>query len=201
MIDGGNVATAEPEKGHIIDREKLSVDWPTHAHDPAFWQELGRSVATFGLMEEMLGKAIFALTGNKAYDPEAEPDAFQQWIKTLEKALTDQLGGLIESYAKALKENERTKCNDYAVLINELKEAKDIRNVLCHGSWGNPDDHGRTIPKFVNKKLKVFETPVDVDFLKQTHDACKHLICDILDSITAVGYKFPGSDSPGEAIW
>lgn len=193
--------TAEPEKGHIIDRDKLPADWPTHAHDSAFWQELGRTVATFGFMEEMLGKAIFALTGNKAYDPEGEPDAFEKWIKTLEKALTDQLGGLIDNYAKALAENDRTKGNDYTALITALKEAKDIRNVLCHGSWDKPDDQGRTTPKFVNRKLDVFQTPVDIGFLKQTRDASKHLICDILDSITSVGYNFPGSGSPGAKIW
>jgi hypothetical protein len=192
---------AEGQNGYVIDREKLNGDFPTHAHEGVFWQELGRTVAAFGMIEEMLAKAIFALTGAREFDPEGDPAVFAEWIKTLEKALTGQLGGLIIEYEKALVANERTKGNDYSALLAELKKAKDIRNVLCHGSWDKPDDQGRSIPKFVNNKLMVFETPVDIHFLKQTRFAVRDLICDILDSVTAVGYKFPGSDSPGERIW
>ena len=121
--------------------------------------------------------------------------------QTLEKALTDQLGGLIIAYEKALAENTRTKGTDYSTLLDELKKAKEIRNALCHGSWDKPDGQGRVFPKFVNRKLLVFETPVDVGFLKQARSALRHLICDILDSVTSVGYQFPGSGSSGEQVW
>lgn len=192
---------AEAPKGHIIDRDKLNVDFPTQCHESGFWEELGRTVAAFGCIEEMLGKAIFALTGAKEFDPEGDPEAFNEWIKTLEKALTDQLEGLIISYEKALTENQRTKGNDYSTQIAELRQAKDIRNALCHGSWDKPDNQGRSVPKFVNRKLMIFETPVDVKFLRQTRSALRHVICDILDSVTSVGYQFPGSGSPGEQLW
>lgn len=195
------MSEGEKPKCYLIDRDKLDANYPTHCHDHEFWAQLGRTVAAFGFIEEMLGKAIFALTGAKEFDPKGDPDAFDAWIKTLEKALTDQLGSLIVAYEKALIENPRTKGNDYSALIDELKKAKDIRNALCHGSWGKPDDHGRTVPKFVNRKLMVFDTPMDVGFLEQTRSALRHLICDILDSVTAVGYQFPGSDSPGEQLW
>lgn len=192
---------AEAPKGHIIDRDKLHVDFPTQCHESGFWEELGRTVAAFGCIEEMLGKAIFALTGAKEFDPEGDPEAFNEWIKTLEKALTDQLGGLIISYEKALAENQRTKGNDYSTQLAELRQAKDIRNALCHGSWDKPDKQGRSVPKFVNRKLMIFETPVDVKFLRKTRSALRHLICDVLDSVTSVGYQFPGSGSPGEQLW
>lgn len=191
----------EKEYGHIIAREELPVDYPTHAHSAQFWEELGRTVAAFGFLEEMLGKAIFALTGMKEFDPEADPDAFGEWIKTLEKALTDQLGGLVLAYEKALAENDKTKGQDYAGLIKELKKAKDIRNVLCHGSWGKPDDQGRTLPKFVNRKIAVFETLVDIEFLQTTRKAVVNLTCDVLDSVTSLGFQFPGSESPGKVLW
>lgn len=187
--------------GHIIDRDKLHADFPTHFHEPAFWDELGRTVAAFGFIEEMLGKAIFALTGAKEFDPEGDPEAFSEWMKTLEKALTDQLGCLINSYEKALAENPRTKDSDYGAYISALKEAKEIRNVLCHGSWDKPDGQGRSVPRFVNRKLLIFETPVDVQFLRQTRAELRHIICDILDTVTSVGYQFPGSSSPGEQLW
>ena len=195
-----------PEKerhgGHIIAREKLPVDYPTHAHSAQFWEELGRTVAVFGFLEEMLGKAIFALTGMNEFDPEADPDAaFGEWIKMLEKALTDQLGGLILTYERALAENEKTKGEDCAGLIKELKEAKDIRNVLCHGSWGKPDDEGRTVPKFVNRKLAPFDTQIDIEFLRTTRKAVVGLTCDVCDSVTSLGFQFPGSKSPGQVLW
>ena len=105
------------------------------------------------------------------------------------------------SYEKALGENERTKGTDFTVLIAELRNAKDIRNALCHGSWDKPDDQGRAVPKFVNRKLMIFDTPIDIGFLKETRAALTSLTCDILDSVTSVGIQFPGSDSPGEILW
>jgi len=195
------VNEAAGSKGHVIDRDKLHVDYPTQFHSSVFWEELGRTIAAFGFIEEMLGKAIFALTGAKEFDPEGDPEALSEWIKTLEKALTDQLGGLIASYERALAENPRTKGGDYGRQLAELREAKEIRNVLCHGSWEKPDDAGRSVPKFVNRKLLVFQTPVDVKFLRQTRAAVRHIACDILDSVTGVGYQFPGSESPGEQLW
>ncbi|GGI92746.1 hypothetical protein GCM10007973_31320 [Polymorphobacter multimanifer] len=191
----------EQHRGHIIAREKLPDDYPTNAHSAQFWEELGRTVAVFGFLEEMLGKAIFALTGMKEFDPDADPDALSEWIKTLEKTLTDQLGGLLFAYKKALAENDKTKGQDYEGLIDNLMNAKDIRNVLCHGSWGKPDDQGKTLPKFVNRKLAVFETLVDIDFLRATRKAVVGLACDVLDTVTSLGFQFPGSESPGQVIW
>jgi hypothetical protein len=195
------VPETEGQKGHIIDRDKLHGDFPTQFHDSELWEELGRTVATFGFLEEMLGKAIYALTGAKEFDPEGDPEAFNEWIKTLEKALTDQLGGLIISYERALAENQWTKGHDYSAQIAELQQAKDIRNALCHGSWDKPDSQGRTVPKFVNRKLNVFDTAIDVQFLKQTRSGLRHIICNVLDSVTSVGNQFPGSGSPGEQLW
>ena len=124
----------EKPKGHFINRDQLHADFPTQFQDSVFWEELGRTIATFGFIEGALAKAIFALTGSKEFDPKGEPEAFNAWIKTLEKALTDQLGGLINTYEKALAENPRTMKHDFSKLIAELKEAKEIRNALCHGS-------------------------------------------------------------------
>ena len=186
---------------YVIDRDELDPDFPTQFQSTELWEELGRTVSSFGFLEEMLGKAIYALTGTEEFDPEGAPEAFNNWIKTLEKALTGTLGALIIRYAQALSENQRTKGNDCSDQIAGLEQAKDIRNALCHGSWGKPDHEGRTVPKFVNRKLAIFELPVDCDFLRQTRAALRHMICDVLDSVTSVGYQFPGSSSPGEQLW
>jgi hypothetical protein len=47
----------------IVCTTALPPSFPTQAHSPAFWEALGRAVATVGFLEETLGKAIFAYTG------------------------------------------------------------------------------------------------------------------------------------------
>src|SRR5947209_8488671 len=87
------------------DFDKLPVQFPTHLHPAEFWEALGRVVATFGFLEETLGKAIFSFTATLQY-PETEIQAaYEKWLPTLQRALSDPLGGLIDSYGKAVREN------------------------------------------------------------------------------------------------
>ena len=39
-----------------------------------FWENLGRTIATFGFLEEVLGKAIFVFSATTPY-PESEVEA------------------------------------------------------------------------------------------------------------------------------
>src|ERR1017187_2536190 len=92
-------------KRFFIDRNSLPAQFPTHTHPPLFWEILGRTIATFGFLEEVLGKAIFAFTATARY-PESEVEAaFEKWLPTLERALIDQLAGLIDTYGKAVRNN------------------------------------------------------------------------------------------------
>ena len=99
------MASKSETKRFIVDHKKLPSGYPTHLHSAAFWEALGRAVATFGLLEETLGKAIFSFTATRSI-PEDEFDSeFQKWLPTLERAFTDPLGGLITSYEKAVRSN------------------------------------------------------------------------------------------------
>lgn len=60
-----DVTNESKVKGFVVDIDKLPANFPTHRHDPAFWEALGRTVATFGFLEEVLGKAIFAFTATR----------------------------------------------------------------------------------------------------------------------------------------
>lgn len=62
----------------LIDRSRLPALLPTLP--PAFWEQLGRTVAAFGFLEEMLGKAIFALTGNRKYEAHEIEKAYEEWL-------------------------------------------------------------------------------------------------------------------------
>jgi hypothetical protein len=57
-------------KRFAVDIDRLPLHFPTHRHDAAFWEALGRAVATFGFLEEVLGKAIFALTATRKIAPD-----------------------------------------------------------------------------------------------------------------------------------
>ena len=49
----------------IVDFKNLPQMFPTNRHEPQFWEMLGRTVATYGFLEETLGKAIFSFTATR----------------------------------------------------------------------------------------------------------------------------------------
>lgn len=139
--------------------------FPTHKHEPLFWEHLGRVVATFGFLEETLGKAIFAFTATRPYSEQAARRAYNNWLPKLEKALSDQLWNLIEVYGKVVREHPKATVEDLDGLLKQLKEAAKVRNVICHGSWRVPDVDGASVPFFVNRHSECFETPIGIAFL------------------------------------
>ncbi len=190
----------EPQR-FIVDFSQLPDFYPTHRHEPKFWEALGRTVATFGFLEEILRKAIFAFTATREY-PESEVQAaLLSWLPTIEKALSDQLGNLIGSYDEAVNNNAQSTITNLDELIHDLRDAAKIRNVLCHGSWGLPDNLGRSVPFFVSRNNEVFDTAIDVQFLNQLQQKVAELACAVISSVEHMGWTFPGSNGPGKPIW
>ncbi|MGB3469426.1 MAG: hypothetical protein WBA51_01220 [Erythrobacter sp.] len=187
--------------GYIADVSSLPVDFPTHLHDPEVWEELGRTIATFGFLEETLGNAIFAFSATTEYSEEAIAEALEGWLGQLEKALTDTLGAKIDAYAKVVKANGKLKMDSFDKLIDDLREASRLRNVLSHGSWQVPNKDGASRVKFVNRKMLVFDSLMDAAFLKQTREAAAELAVHVINTVTVMGWRFPGSNGPGETIW
>lgn len=85
---------ADEAKRSIIDRDNLPPLFPTHRHSPEFWEHLGRTISTYGFLEEVLGKAIFAFTAGRVDGHDEIDAAYQTWFPQLERALTDQLWNL-----------------------------------------------------------------------------------------------------------
>jgi len=192
----------EPEpKRFVVNFQELPPDFPTHKHSSEFWEALDRTVATFGFLEETLGKAIFSFTATRRIPPNELEAEFEKWLPTLQRALIDPLGGLIDSYAKVVRANSCATITNLDDLLDNLRKASAIRNVLCHGSWRISDKEGRSLPLFVNKKREVFQTPMDVAYLKQVQRHVAELICDVVSSVTHMGWQFPGSNGPGFPIW
>ena len=59
-----------------IDRDILHAEWPLTRDTSTFWEELGRTVAAFGYLENELTSACYTLTAPPAdvSDPPARPD-------------------------------------------------------------------------------------------------------------------------------
>ena len=184
----------------IIDRDKLPPSFPTHRHSPQFWEQLGRTIATFGFLEEVLGKAIFAFTATLKYSSDEIEAAYQAWLPQLERALTDQLWNLAESYGQAAHNNPATTTENVDELVEDVKRATVIRNVLCHGSWRTPNADGASLPLFVNRQKQVFDTAIDIAYLKQVQAHVVELACNVMDSVTHMGWRFPGGAGPGKPI-
>lgn len=185
----------------VINQSALPVDFPTHAHESEFWESLGRTVGTFGFLEEVLLKAIFAFTATTEYSETEIEEAYSKWVPKIERSLSDQLGALIDTYGKAVRDNSNATIENLDDLLNDLRAASKIRNVLCHGSWRMPNSNGASVPFFVNRQAEVFEAPIDVSFLNQVHKHAVELICAVVNTVTHMGWQFPSSNGPGKAVW
>lgn len=185
----------------VVDKGKLPDGFPTHLLPAGFWEQLGRAVGTFGALEEVLGKAVFALTGTRRCEESEAPQALATWEKTLQQSLTDTLRPLIDSFERAVRGHPDATIENLDDLLAALREASRLRNVLCHGSWRAPDEHGRSRPHFVETRLGVFDTAVDVPFLQQTQRHVAELVAEVITVVTHMGIRFPGSDGSGKPVW
>jgi uncharacterized protein YutE (UPF0331/DUF86 family) len=189
-----------------IDRGTLPALFPTHTHSKLFWERLGRTIATCGFLEEVLRKAIFLFTATRRYSADEIEGAYEAWLPILERALTAPLSNLAESYGKAVRENQDSTIKNVEELVGKLKKAATIRNILCHGSWRIPDAEGRSLPSF-NKRnkaldyIEVCETKFDTQSLRKVQDEVLGLACDVIDTVTQMGWQFPGGGGPGETVW
>lgn len=192
---------AEETKRFIVDNDRLPALYPTHRHPAQFWEHLGRVVATFGFLEEILKRAIFAFTAPRRHGSLEEYEAAcDAWLLQLKQALTDQLWSLAVKYGKAVRNNPDSTVN-VDKLVRDIKEATTLRNALCHGSWRIPDEVGKSLPLFITKKHKKFDTPIDIEFLRTVQRDVAELACDVVASVVDMGWQFPGRPGPGKTIW
>lgn len=191
--------TDEPRR-YAVDCKNQPAHFPTHKHSAKFWEALGRTVATFGFLEEILGKAIFSFTATRKI-PKDELDAeYEKWLPTLQRALNDPLGALINSYGKAVRGHDGAAVENLDELLGNLREASTLRNVLCHGSWRAPDDKGRSIPLYVDRCNRMFQDAIDVAYLQRVQQHTAELVCAVMNTVAQMGWQFPGSTGPGKPI-
>jgi hypothetical protein len=193
--------THEKTVRYFVDPNGLPDRFPTHKHEAAFWESLGRAIATFGFLEEVLGKAIFSFTATRPYEETEIQQAYSEWLPKLERALIDPLGNLIDTYGKAVRDNPNAVIDNFDDLLNDLRKASQMRNILCHGSWGLPDTNGASVPFFVNRQKEIVDSAMDRQFIDQVQRHAANLACAVINTVTQMGWQFPGSAGPGKTIW
>ena len=99
-----------------------------------------------------------------------------------------------------MRENPATTTDNIHELVEQIKNATVVRNVLCHGSWRAPDANGASVPHFVNRQLEKWDTAVDVDFLQKVQADVAELACEVINTVTHMGWQFPGGAGPGPPI-
>lgn len=162
----------------------------------------GRAVATFGFLEEMLKRAVLALTGTVSA-PEDEGEAaaaVQDWGDLLQRSIVNPLNPLIDTFGKAARLHPESRHQNLAEFVADLRAAAKVRNLICHGSWGAPDENGASVPFYVTGKpgqQQVCDTPVTVAWLDQLQAHTAELACEVINAVTHIGYRFPGGSGAG----
>ena len=186
----------------VVSRASLPPNWPIDYLSSEFCESLGRAVATFGYLEKVLGKAILVFVSTREFGTADELESqLESLYEKLDIALTGSLGALIDQYESAVKSHQENPVLNFEELLKDLREAARLRNVICHGLWRHPDSEGASLPYFVTQKKKEKVTsPMNRDDLDKTQQQVAGLICAIIDSVTSMGWKFPGLHSPGRRL-
>ena len=190
---------------YVVARERMDPRWPTHACPAEFWEELGRTIAKFGFLEDCLKRANLAITATQKFKSvEEATEAFRKWQRSLEKSLDESLGELSKRLVDALTEDDRFREAYVSDLETKLRRVADWRNALCHGAWTDYDEKSgqATLRHWPRKGWREqSEQPISRADLAAIGDDAVDITCRVIEAVTSNGHQFPGSEGPGDPAW
>ena len=188
----------------IVDRARLPEDWPTNRGSSAFWEQLGRSVATFSHLEDMMARAWFGLTATREFqDMEQAEAAFPEWEKALKETLSDSLHSLSKKLKKAFRDDNRVSDEVADAYLARLDELRVWRNALCHGAWQGFQDDGSVGLRHFRRRdegPESLENRLSIETLSSIRAATVDLTADLVDILSTAGVHFPGTALPGAPV-
>ena len=188
----------------VVDRARLPEHWPTNGGSSAFWEQLGRTVATFSHLEDMMARAWFGLTATREFeDMEQAEAAFPKWEKTLKESLTDSLHSLTKKLKKAFGDDDRVPDEIAGAYLARLDELRVWRNALCHGAWQGFEDDGSVGLRHFRRGdegSESLENRLSAETLSSIRAVTVDLTADLVDILSAAGIRFPGTALPGAAV-
>lgn len=175
-----------------VDKKSLDSLYPTHMQSPEFWEWLGRAIATCSYLESVLKTAIFVFSSQQPVIENKSGQEAEQWKKFLSSTRTSQLSRLVSKYEKLVCDTPNGRMENFDKLIKDLKEVGVIRNLLCHATWLPHASGNSSLPGYVDRRKGVCEQNIDIDFLRQTQKAVLDIAIAVINSVTRMGWEFPG---------
>lgn len=114
-----------------------------------FAAALGQCVASFGWLEEVIKRAIYALDRARLAD-DLTPEELEAWLTRIGGIADDSMGTLIEQLDAAMRRHPGLR--DRNQITDRLGEIRLYRNLLCHASWRPTDRKTHWHPAFVSAK-------------------------------------------------
>lgn len=156
---------------------------------------LGQCVASFGWLEEIIKRAIYALDRARLADDLTEEE-LQTWLTHIGAIADDSMGTLIEQLDAAMRRHPGLR--DRNRITDRLGEIRLHRNLLCHASWRPTADKARWHPAFVNTRGEVQREPLDIAALERIREATVEIGIRVLRVMRATGEQgyWAGDDEP-----
>ena len=204
LIDGDD--TVRPRFITENDRTRMTYlvhvpdEWPTYHCPPDLWEELGRTIATFGFLEDVIKRAGLAVSYPGRNITEQDYKEWEQW---LESSVSDPMGRLIDRFAKHLKPDAHLSQERITSIMKRLKSAAELGNALCHGAWTDyePATGEATVRFFPrNDWRKYHEFCVSRSKLARIRRETTDITRELIGAVVSKGIQLPGSSSPGKPV-
>jgi len=186
-----------------VNRDGLPAEWPTHRGTPAFWEELGRTVAALGFLEDTLARACFALTATREYANLGEvEEAFAKWRTKLERSLTDTLAVLTSKIGEAFENDDRVPEDVGSDIVRRLQELAVWRNALCHGAWVRFDADGAAWLRYFRRTSngpEALDCSLSSEDIASIRAGTVEVTIRLFDAVASAGVQFPGT-APSRSI-
>ncbi|UXU74237.1 MULTISPECIES: hypothetical protein [unclassified Paracoccus (in: a-proteobacteria)] len=176
--------------------DRIGAPPETHYTLPAdFAAELGQCVASFGWLEEIIKRTIYALDRARLADDLTEQE-LRHWLTHIGGIADDSMGTLIDQLDAAMRRHPGLRQRDR--ITERLAAARLKRNLLCHASWRPTEDRGRWHPAFVDNRGQVHKDDMWIDDLRAIRAETVDLGQEVLRVMRATGLQgyWAGDDEP-----
>lgn len=156
---------------------------------------LGQCVASFGWLEEIIKRTIYALDRARLADDLTEEE-LQAWLARIGGIADDSMGTLIEQLDAAMRRHPGLR--DRNKITDRLGEIRLERNLLCHASWRPTERKTHWHPAFVSSRGEVQRQPLSVEDLERIREATVEVGARVLRVMRATGEEgyWAGDDEP-----
>lgn len=190
--------TANEVGGEAQVRWNFPANAPTARANAHFWEELGRVVATFGMLEDTLTRTFYVVSLKRRVEMKGELDeAEAAWRENLEKPLSDTLGQIRVRLENEWEQQNGDIPQHRRELLEELTALGRERNRLCHGAWVRFGDEDVHTVRFFPKDREMegnHEQQVSMDDLRTVKQRAANCIGVLIHLVqNEYGVVFPGT--------